>query len=655
MDRIKIETIVKVITYLVGIIGLIAIFRHVSLPFIAIVLFMFSLSILFEYHRRFYIPRWALNGLSIMVIIVSLYRLDNRGFMVQMLEALLLLLGIKFLEDKRFRDYMQIYGITLFLMAGLSLLSLDITFLLYLFSITVLLSINLVLLTYYAHDPAMELERKTMFKVMTKSIYIPLFAIPLAGLLFVILPRTQYPLLNFLNREEMAKTGFTDNVRLGVISRIQEDAGVCFRVKMERIQEDALYWRGITLDHFDGTSWKATDMRPAPSGDGPGLNGRFIYQTFYLEPYDGRQLFAIDRPLHISLRGAVSHGDYTYALRTNIDKRIRYEAISVLADSIRENIDIAFYLQLPASISNRVKDLVANLTQKRAEEEKVLAILKYLNNGSFRYTLEELPVSDDPIDTFLFHARQGNCEYFASSFAIMLRMAGIPSRLVGGYRGGYYNDVGRYYLVLQRNAHLWVEAYLASKGWKGWVRFDPTPQTIGGPASLYGGSLSIRLRLLLDTINYYWYTTVINYDFERQLSLVHRLSNTIRRPTLEWWFIKDIINGMAESKYLVFAIIFICVAMSITYIMIHKVRPVEKRIIVRFYKVMRMCGYQKRETEGLEEFVLRIKEAEVREASYTFVKEFERLYFKDKMFTPLDKRRLKRMIKAIKTCSHGSA
>ncbi len=225
MDRIKIETIVKVITYLVGIIGLIAIFRQIGLPFIAIVLFMFSLSILFEYHRRFYIPRWALNGLSIMVIIASLYRLDGSGFIVQMLEALLLLLSIKFLEDKRFRDYMQIYGITLFLMAGLSLLSFDITFVLYLFSITVLLSINLVLLTYYAHDPAMELERKTLFKVMTKSIYIPLFAIPLAGFLFVILPRTQYPLLNFLNREEMAKTGFTDNVRLGVISMIQEDAG----------------------------------------------------------------------------------------------------------------------------------------------------------------------------------------------------------------------------------------------------------------------------------------------------------------------------------------------------------------------------------------------------------------------------------------------
>jgi hypothetical protein len=112
---------------------------------------------------------------------------------------------------------------------------------------------------------------------------------------------------------------------------------------------------------------------------------------------------------------------------------------------------------------------------------------------------------------------------------------------------------------------------------------------------------------------------------------------------------------MAASKYIVFAIIFICVAISITYLTIHKVRPVEKRIIVRFYKVMRRYGYQKRQTEGLEEFVLRIKETGVREASCTFVKEFEGLYFKDKRLTPSDKRRLKRMIKAIKTSSHGSA
>jgi transglutaminase-like putative cysteine protease len=153
-----------------------------------------------------------------------------------------------------------------------------------------------------------------------------------------------------------------------------------------------------------------------------------------LNPTTVGKLFAIDRPLYISLRGAVNHADYTYASRTNIDKRIRYEAISVLADSIREDIDVASYLQLPSSISNRVKGLVDNLTQKKAEEEKVLAILKHLNNGSFRYALKDLPISNDPIDTFLFHTRQGNCEYFASSFAIMQRMAGIPSRLVGGYR-----------------------------------------------------------------------------------------------------------------------------------------------------------------------------------------------------------------------------
>ena len=47
----------------------------------------------------------------------------------------------------------------------------------------------------------------------------------------------------------------------------------------------------------------------------------------------------------------------------------------------------------------------------------------------------------------------------------MLRVAGIPSRMVGGYRGGYYNEVGKYYLVPQKNAHVWVEAFVPQRGW----------------------------------------------------------------------------------------------------------------------------------------------------------------------------------------------
>ena len=96
-----------------------------------------------------------------------------------------------------------------------------------------------------------------------------------------------------------------------------------------------------------------------------------------------------------------------------------------------------------------------------------------------------MPLTTHPVEDFLFKYRYGNCEYFASAMAVMLRMSGIPSRLVGGYRGGYYIEVGKYYLIPEKNAHVWVEAYIDNKMGPGgphadrqlqlWNRFQEKP------------------------------------------------------------------------------------------------------------------------------------------------------------------------------------
>ena len=83
----------------------------------------------------------------------------------------------------------------------------------------------------------------------------------------------------------------------------------------------------------------------------------------------------------------------------------------------------------------------------------------------------DLPGGRDPVDGFLFGKKRGYCEYFASSFAVLLRLAGVPARLVGGYYGGEYNELGGYYLVTQDDAHVWVEALAGGR----WVRIDPEP------------------------------------------------------------------------------------------------------------------------------------------------------------------------------------
>ena len=166
-------------------------------------------------------------------------------------------------------------------------------------------------------------------------------------------------------------------------------------------------------------------------------------------------------------------GAFTYSMREHRNEAIKYKATSMLTEFIPElAVDRDRYLRLPKNFSARIAGLVTELTAGKSEEDRLKTLLQYIQRGGYKYTLDSLPASETPLEDFLFVNKRGNCEYFASAFAVMLRETGIPARLVGGYRGGYYNAAGGYYMVLQKNAHVWVESYIADRGW---LRLDPTP------------------------------------------------------------------------------------------------------------------------------------------------------------------------------------
>ncbi len=639
---IDIETAVKIITYAVSLIGFTAVFTYISLLFTAAFFFLFMFSLFFEYQKKFYIPRWALNLLSLTVIGFSFYRFDITNLVTQIIDALLMLLAIKLLEEKRFRDYMQIYAIVLFLLAGLGLLSLGIAFSVYLFLVVILLTVAIVLLTYYSQDPGLKLSRNTVMKIVLKSMYIPLLAIPLTAVMFVVLPRTQYPIFGFLDRADKAKTGFADNVKLGGVSGIQEDSSAILRVNMDRVDENSLYWRGVVLDHFDGASWKSLHNTVSPMGRPAPVRGRRVSQTIYLEPYDNFYLFALDKPVFVSLGRTRKYTDLTYTSFASIDRRIRYEAVSTISDTIAEEaIDEQPFLQVPDNISPRISDLVRRLTAGKDEDEAISAILRFLNDGTYRYSMDNLPITQTPIEEFLFRSRFGNCEYFASSFAVMLRLAGVPSRLVGGYKGGYYNEIGKYYLVPQKNAHVWVEAFMKGKGW---VRMDPTPGGIEPFSSQAGGSLIFRLSLFLDTVNYYWYAFVINYNFEKQWTILQSIRTAFSAPRK-----KLVFDGRNVAKTGIVLLIIAVTSLAFFYGATRgfRRRPEEMKVLDRFLARLEKLGYRKRKSQGLEEFVGTIDDENIREKSLVFAREFERLYFKDKHFSVKDVKNLRAIMRTV--------
>ncbi|MBS1238569.1 MAG: transglutaminase domain protein, partial [Deltaproteobacteria bacterium] len=452
-QQFKITSIVKGLTYLIAILIFAAIFRHINNIYSLSFVIMFGLSLYFEF-KKIVISRWILTVLSIAIIVFFLTIFDMDDFVTQMMEALFILMGIKYLEQKKVRDYMQIYAISLFLLSGLGLLAPGIIFLIYILFFIFLLSITFVFLTYYAQDPNLEFTQQTVKKMVLKCLWIPILAIPLSVVIFVILPRSQYPLLDFLNRSDKAKTGFTDNVRLGDVSGIQEDTSIIFRAAMEKIDEKDLYWRGITLDYFDGTSWKGTVKKPYTESTSyrPRTNGKNIKQIIYLEPYHNSYYFSLDKPLFMVQRRSRKLDDLTFVAPFYIERKIRYEVTSVLTDTIyEEQIDENKYLQIPEHMPREIIKLTKTLTSEKDKEKTVENLFRYLNGGQYKYSLQGLPITKNPLDDFLFKSKYGNCEYFASALTVMLRIAGIPSRMVGGYRGGYYNEVGEYYLVPQKN------------------------------------------------------------------------------------------------------------------------------------------------------------------------------------------------------------
>jgi len=105
--------------------------------------------------------------------------------------------------------------------------------------------------------------------------------------------------------------------------------------------------------------------------------------------------------------------------------------------------------------------------------DEAAAIEAYLRSGgNFTYSLDaRTPPGRDPIEYFLFNSRTGYCEFFATAMGDMLRLLGIPTRLVNGFGPGQFDNNLNQSVVRAADAHTWVEVYFPQYGW---IPFEPT-------------------------------------------------------------------------------------------------------------------------------------------------------------------------------------
>jgi transglutaminase-like putative cysteine protease len=271
-------------------------------------------------------------------------------------------------------------------------------------------------------------------------------------------------------------------------------------------------------------------------------DGEGVAYTVTLEPNDRPWLFALELPAALpqfagdaGLQEIIVSRDQQLVARRPIGQVVRYTQLSLLRDRHPAGArDAADNLQLPPAANPRTRALAQTLRARHPDDEGyVAAVLAHFRDNAFTYTLSPGVVhARDPVDGFLFESRRGFCEHYASAFAVLLRSAGIPARIVTGYQGGEFNPRGNYLIVRQSDAHAWVEAIVGGE----WRRFDPTgavsplriesgisralPDAAELPlfARLDAGFLK-DAQLLLDALNHAWRRNVVGFDAGRQHSV----------------------------------------------------------------------------------------------------------------------------------------
>ena len=106
-----------------------------------------------------------------------------------------------------------------------------------------------------------------------------------------------------------------------------------------------------------------------------------------------------------------------------------------------------------------------------SEYAAVLALESYFRSKTFTYDQTPQYSGGPVLAEFMMHSHHGYCQMFAGSMALVLRLHGIPSRVVAGFTQGVPTSIG-HYKIEDRDAHDWVEVYFPSYGW---IPFEPTP------------------------------------------------------------------------------------------------------------------------------------------------------------------------------------
>ncbi|MGA8310881.1 MAG: DUF3488 and transglutaminase-like domain-containing protein [Terriglobales bacterium] len=632
--------------------------------------------------------RWtAVLTLGYVAFYVVDYFLISRGFLNATVHLVLFVMVVRLFSAQRDRDYYFLSVIAFLMVLAAALLTVDSIFLLGFagFMLTAVAAFILMEMRHFSAKSAVhsrESHGGLIHRNMATSLAIASSVLVLCILLgataiFFLLPRVSAGYLSAYAPGGEITSGFSDSVQLGRIGEIQQSSSVVMHIQIDGDEGGRfdLKWRGVSLSNFDGRTWSNNREQHVLS---PSLYGRFVFlqpsrnvlersshmvnYRVLMEPVGMNLFFLASVPE--SLEGnyrmlAVDDGGAVFDLDPEHPVN-RYQAASDISQAGARELRTAGNVYPPdvaasnlglRSVDARIPRLAQQITASAdVNYDKAIALETYLRTH-FGYSLK-LPrtVPHDPLANFLFERKQGHCEYFASSMAVMLRTLGIPSRVVNGFRTGEFNDLTSQYVVRASNAHSWVEAYFPGYGW---VAFDPTPGSLMPVRTGWS-----RATLYLDALASFWRDWVVNYDAGHQQTLAvsarsgsQQLVVTIRN----WWRrhyeallakARRIGNVVAGSPLrwglgagLIAALLLFAVnarqllrALGKRRLAARPERSPRQAATIwyeRMTKVVARRGWHKSPTQTPNEFVARIDDANIRERVAEFTRHYESARFDD--------------------------
>ncbi len=448
---------------------------------------------------------------------------------------LILLMGLKLLESRTARDAQAVIYMSFFILITPFLFEQQITIALYALFIFYLLLLALVI----NNTQSESLINPPLLRL---SGFVLLQSLPLMLIFFVLFPRMVGPLWAMPD-EQSAISGISNTINPGSVSNLALSDETAFRVRFNSPappQKD-LYWRGPVFWETNGQSWTLTPPKQDSFKQATPLAEKKsdIHYTLMMEPHHQFWLYALDIPASAPKTARLTH-DHQLVLANKLSRNISFDIRSTTQEVITKlsDNDLKRALKVPDNIDPRTFALANSWVKTSPDKSAIVKRALLFFNNEFYYTLKPPSLGKNPVAKFLFETKRGFCGHFATSFATLMRIAGIPTRLIGGYQGGVYNKVGDFYNIRQADAHVWTEVWLADKGW---LRVDPTaaiaPNRIEHSIDPSLQRINSDINFLLNppegihewiqqikwginSFDYYWQNAVLAYGPEKQLNFL---------------------------------------------------------------------------------------------------------------------------------------